>query len=113
MLIITITNNKKEILEIQPVLYADALDADISGLLLLNVNSSAITPRGVGSGWAGTGSATGPGWQHTLEDYIAEADKLVEALGCGDARVNIGEGSSEGANSLALLSRIAELKDAG
>ena len=109
----TITNNKKEIREIQPVLYADALDADISGLLLLNVNSSAITPRGVGSGWAAIGSATAPGWQNTLEDYIAEADKLVEALGCGDARVNIGEGSSEGANSLALLSRIAELKNAG
>lgn len=107
----TIISQKKEILEIQPVLYADALDADISGLLLLNVNSSGITPRGVGSGW--DGAATAADWQDALGNYISEADQLVEALSRGDARVNIGETGTEGANPLALLSRISELKNGG
>lgn len=94
--------------DVQLVVYADALEGDIGGLLFLNVDSRAISYRGVGDGW---NEAEAEVWSGTLQGWRAQVHQALKSLAAGDVRMNTVKSPAD-ARPLAILSRIEEQRRA-
>lgn len=102
----TFVKQSGELKDVQLVVYAAALDADIGGLVFINVDSRAVVYRAAGSAWNGADDDT---WPDTLRAWQAEVHAAIEALARGDVRLNIRQ-SGSASRPLAILSRIEEQK---
>ena len=95
-----------ELRDVQLVAYADALDAEVGGLVFINVDSREVGYRGVGGGW---NAADEEGWSAKLDSWRSDVQTLVKSLAAGDVRVNLRQSAAEG-RALGILSRLEELK---
>ena len=95
--------------DLQLIVYADALDAEIGGLALINVDSRVIGYKGAGGG-GGTWKAMEPrDWSDTLETWRKLVHKALQEISAGDVRINMSLTTSDG-RPLSLLSRREEQK---
>lgn len=90
--------------DLQLVLYACALDADIAGLALFNVDSRETKLDG-----AGPAFDAGDDWERRLEEWKDIVRGAAAMIAAGDVRLNIQQQSRE-ARPLDVLSRYAELR---
>jgi probable DNA repair protein len=93
--------------EIQLIAYACALDAPVSALALVNVDSREISFDGAGQGY--TDSAE---WSDTIANWKRSVVVACEDLSRGDVRINRAQGIKD-ARSFNLLSRYTELRRDG
>lgn len=98
-----------ELKDLQLVAYADALNADIAGILFINVDPREIALRGAGEGWQ---DKADPDWAATLNTWRAQLHEVIAGLASGDARIDVWQSAAEG-RMLSILSRLEELKRAG
>lgn len=96
---------------VQLVVYASAMDAEIGGLVLINIDSREISYRGEG-GSISFGRIGADDWPGVLQSWCAEVDALLLRFASGETGVNSAQ-SSDDARPLALLSRIEELRREG
>ena len=96
---------KSEVNDLQLIVYVCALDEAVSGLGLYHVDSRGIAGRGAGSGFT-----TDLPFATLLDAWKAEVYGHARALGSGRVRV-LTTASLTDARPLALLSRIAELRN--
>lgn len=106
----SLLNRHGEPTDLQLVVYADALDDVIGGLVFINVDSRSISYKGTGGSveWDAMPADT---WAERLESWIAGMRRALEAFAAGDVRVNLLLTAEEG-RPLGLLSRLEELKRA-
>lgn len=90
--------------DLQLVLYACALDADIAGLALFNVDSRETVLDG-----AGPAFDAGDDWQRRLDEWKDIVRGAAAMIAAGDVRLNIQQQSRD-ARPLDVLSRYAELR---
>jgi len=95
--------------DLQLIVYADALKADIAGLLLINVDSRVISYKGAGTEGGPWKAREDAEWQVTLDAWIAEVHDALGNIAAGDVRINLLHSASEG-RPLAILSRKEEQK---
>ena len=95
------TEREKVLNDLQLAVYALALDGDIGGLALYNVNSSKISL---------SGSERLAEFHDVLDGWMAEARRALDGIARGDARVNTKISRSD-SRVLAILSRHEELRD--
>jgi probable DNA repair protein len=94
--------------ELQLVVYASAIDAEIGGLVLINIDSRGIVYRGAGGSveWDRLPPELWParlgGWKKIVDDALAQ-------LAAGDVRLNTAQTALE-SRPLNVLSRVEEIK---
>jgi hypothetical protein len=90
--------------EWQLVVYALALNQDISGLVLINIDSRAIAYKGTGADvpWSPLGNEI---WRERLRAWKGTVDNAIATLAAGDVRVRIALPIQE-SRPLNLLSRV-------
>jgi probable DNA repair protein len=94
--------------ELQLVVYASAIDAEVGGLVLINIDSRAIIYRGAGGSvdWDRMPPELWPmrlgGWKKVVDDALAQ-------LAAGDVRLNTAQTALE-SRRLNVLSRVEEIK---
>jgi hypothetical protein len=90
--------------EWQLVVYALALNQDISGLVLINIDSRAIAYKGTGADvpWSPLGNEI---WRDRLRAWKGTVDDAIATLAAGDVRVRIALPIQE-SRPLNLLSRV-------
>lgn len=97
--------------DLQLIVYADALNAEIGGLALINVDSRVITYKGAG-GEGGPWKATDDDeWDATLAAWQSQVHVALQEISAGDVRINLLQSVSE-ARPLNILSRKEEQKRA-
>jgi probable DNA repair protein len=95
-------------LDLQLVVYADALEDVIGGLALINIDSREIS-------YKETGASSVPGeqspdvWPEQLAAWKEEVQDALREIAAGDVRTNLLMTADEG-RPLAILSRLEELK---
>ena len=94
-----------ELRDLQPVLYADAVDELVGGLAFLNVDSRAITWKSAIS----DNTDADDSFDDRLAGWIRVVRGCVQTFAAGDSRVNVLLSSAE-ARPLAILSRIEEIR---
>jgi exodeoxyribonuclease-5 len=99
-------NQQREPADWQLVVYADALDEPVGALVLMNIDSRAITSRGAGSEWSRIDD-----WQETLAQWRSTVHRAIEELRQGDVRMNTRQPVADG-RQLGLLSRLEEYRSA-
>jgi len=99
-----------EPVDLQLVVYADALHKSVGGLSLINVDSRSISYKGAGGGieWDSRG---GQDWPLRLADWRASVHTAVQEMAAGDVRLNRLLSAPEG-RPLNILSRLEEQKRA-
>lgn len=99
------------LVDLQLVVYAMAAGEPIGGLALINIDSRAITYKGTGGSvdWDPKRRAD---WAERLAAWIKNADSALHKLAMGDIRIDVYELEQE-SGSLAILSRVEELKRVG
>lgn len=98
-----------EPVDLQLVVYADALNADIGGLALFNVDSRVISYKGAGADggpWKARGNDE---WAETLESWRSLVHEAMQNIAAGDVRINLLNSASAG-RPLNILSRMEEQK---
>ena len=90
--------------DLQLVLYSCALDADIAGLALFNVDSRETALDG-----AGPAFNAGDDWERRLDEWKEIVRGAAAMIAAGDVRLNIQQQSRD-ARPLDVLSRYAELR---
>jgi hypothetical protein len=94
--------------ELQLVVYASAIDAEVGGLVLINVDSRAIIYKGAGGSvdWDRLPTELWPmrlaGWKKIVDNALAQ-------LAAGDVRLNTAQTALE-SRRLNVLSRVEEIK---
>ncbi len=91
----------------QLVVYACALNEDVSGLALFNIDSRDISIDGAGEAFNDDED-----WHRRLGGWKAEVRGAIDSIRRGDVRVNARQGIND-ARPYALLSRFAELRRDG
>lgn len=94
--------------DLQLVVYSCALSKEVGGLALINVDSKAITYKGTGASTHWHRPKDGD-WQPRLTSWQQQVFAAMEAISDGDIRLNVSLASDK-TRSLALLSRIEEVK---
>lgn len=97
-----------ELKDLQLVAYADALGADIAGILFINVDSREIALRGAGEGWR---DKDDPEWALLFSSWQTQLHEVVAGLASGDARIDTWQTAAQG-RMLNILSRLEEQKRA-
>ena len=94
--------------ELQLVVYASAIDAQIGGLVLINVDSREIVYRGAGGGveWDPLPPEL---WSMRLRGWKKIVDEALQQLAAGDVRLNTAQTVLE-SRPLNVLSRVEEIK---
>jgi probable DNA repair protein len=98
-------NRENRLTEVQLVVYAEAVDADVGALAYVHLDSRAIR-------WFGAGAGQGDDeddWQASLANWRGEVDEALRALAEGDARINVLQTTAD-SRPLAILSRAEECK---
>jgi probable DNA repair protein len=98
-----------ELKDVQLVVYADALKAEIGGLVFINVDSRKVDYRAVGGGWNDAEEDT---WDEVLRGWTAEVHEAIKSLAAGDIRINIRQSVTD-SRALGILSRLEEQKRDG
>ena len=88
----------------QLVVYADAAEEPIGALVLCNIDTRAISARGVGGEWTALED-----WDATLLRWRSVVHKSLAQIAAGDVRINLRQAAADG-RSLALLSRLEEYR---
>lgn len=103
-------NRDGEPSDLQLVVYADALDEEVGGLSLINIDSRLISYKGEGAGieW-GRGNAEE--WSERLQSWRKIVHDSVDAFAAGDVRADILAPQSQ-SRFLQILSRVEEMKRA-
>ncbi len=96
--------------DLQLVVYADALQQEVGGLALINIDSRSISYKGAGGSvdWDPLG---GEDWPQRLADWRALVHAALQNIAAGDVRINLLLSSAEG-RRLNILSRLEEQKRA-
>ncbi|HSD70028.1 MAG TPA: PD-(D/E)XK nuclease family protein [Woeseiaceae bacterium] len=99
------------LLDLQLVVYAMAIGGPIGGLVLINLDSRAISYKGTGGTeeWDPKRHAD---WTDRLASWIEAANTAIAGIAKGDIRIDL-HGNEPESGGLAILSRVAELKRAG
>ena len=97
-------NRDSEAQEYQLFVYASAMDAIVSALALVNIDSREISFDGAGRGFTNTEE-----WPQLLQRIKEEIAVACEDLAVGDVRINIEQGL-QAARPLNLLTRYTELR---
>jgi RecB family exonuclease len=97
-------NKDREPQEIQLFVYANATDANVSALALVNIDSREIEFTGAGCGYGDEES-----WPELLQSIEQQIEDACKNLAAGDVRINIEQGV-QSARALNLLSRYTELR---
>jgi len=92
--------------DMQLVAYADALGADVAGILFINIDPRDIAMRGAGEGWQ---DKADPDWYDTFRAWRAQLHDVMAELAAGDVRTDAWKTAAE-ARALSILSRIEEQK---
>ena len=73
--------------DLQLVVYADALQEEVGGLALINIDSRLIDARGAGAGgnWSNRYAEE---WTETLRLWQVEVQRAIKGIAAGDARLN-------------------------
>ena len=101
-------NRENRLTEVQLVVYAEAVTADVGALAYVHLDSRAIQ-------WFGAGPGQGDDeedWLESLVTWRAEVDEALQALAGGDARIDRMQSTTD-SRPLAILSRAEERKRAG
>lgn len=103
-------NKDGEPLDLQLIVYADALPQQTGGLSLINIDSRLINYKGAGGSisWDPDG---GEQWNERLAAWKALVHKAVDEFAAGDVRINLQLNSAQ-ARPLQILSRQEEIKRA-
>jgi len=103
-------NKDGEPVDLQLVVYADALQQKVGGLSLINIDSRSISYKGAGGSidWDPQG---GEEWQQRLSRWRALVHAAIKELAAGDVRIDLLLSAAEG-RRLNLLSRLEEQKRA-
>ena len=96
--------------DLQLVVYADALQEEIGGIALINVDSRSISYKGAG-GSVEWDPLDGADWPMRLADWRALVHEALQEIAAGDVRINLLLSSAEG-RRLNILSRLEEQKRA-
>jgi len=96
--------------DLQLIVYADALQQDVGGLALINIDSRSISYKGAG-GSVDWDPMDGEGWPERLADWRASVHTALQEIAAGDVRINLLLSSAEG-RRLNILSRLEEQKRA-
>ena len=73
--------------DLQLVVYADALQEEVGGLALINIDSRTIDSRGAGAGGSWSKQYSDD-WPETLQLWRAEVHRVVKEMAAGDGRLN-------------------------
>ena len=99
-------NKDGDPLDLQLVVYADALQESIGGLALINLDSRSISYKGTG-GSVEWDAARQDQWSQRLEAWRADVHRALRELAAGDVRINL-QLSADERRPLSILSRIEE-----
>ena len=103
-------NRDGDPLDLQLVVYADALEETIGGLALINLDSRSISYKGTG-GSVEWDVARQDQWPQRLEAWRGEVHQALREIAAGDVRINLLLSADEG-RPLNILSRLEEHKRA-
>ena len=106
----SLLNKDGDPLDLQLVVYADALAATVGGLAIINIDSRSISYKGTGGSveWDAARQGT---WPVRLKAWRDEVRQALREIAAGDVRVNLLLTADE-ARPLGILSRLEELKRA-
>jgi ATP-dependent helicase/nuclease subunit B len=96
--------------DLQLVVYADALQQEVGGLALINIDSRSISYKGAG-GSVEWGPLDSEAWPQQLDQWRASVHQALQEIAAGDARINLLLSSADG-RRLNILSRLEEQKRA-
>lgn len=102
-------NRAGEPTDLQLVVYADAIDADVGGLALINVDSRVISYKGAGGEGGPWKASDDDEWEITLGSWRAIVHEALQNIACGDVRIDLSISASDG-RALNILSRLEERK---
>jgi len=103
-------NRDGDPLDLQLIVYADALQETIGGLALINLDSRTITYKGTG-GSVPWDVARRDEWPQRLATWRDEVHRALREIAAGDVRINLLLTAAEG-RPLGILSRLEEVKRA-
>ena len=103
-------NRDGDPLDLQLIVYADALQETIGGLALINLDSRAISYKGTG-GSVEWDVARRDQWPQRLATWRGEVHQALRDIAAGDVRINL-QLSAEAGRYLNILSRLEEHKRA-
>jgi ATP-dependent helicase/nuclease subunit B len=105
------TGTKKRLLDrdreptqLQLIVYACAIDEEVSGMGLFNIDSRSIDIDGAGRTFSSTDT-----WVDDLSRWKLRAENAAAGIQSGDVRVNMSQGG-DATRPLGLLSRVEELR---
>ena len=101
-------NKDGDPLDLQLVVYADALEEPVGGLALINIDSRSISYKGTG-GSVEWDEKRRDAWTERLTAWKEEVQQALREIADGDVRANLLLTADE-ARPLAILSRLEELK---
>lgn len=103
-------NRDGDPLDLQLVVYADALNENIGGLALVNIDSRSISYKGTG-GSVEWDAARRDEWPERLQAWREDVHLALRDISVGDVRINMSL-TADMARPLGILSRVEELKRA-
>lgn len=105
-----LVNREGDPLDLQLVVYADALEEPVGGIAIINVDSRSISYRGTGGSveWDAANRDT---WPERIAAWREKVHEALKEIAEGDVRINMLLKASD-ARPLAILSRLEELKRA-
>ena len=103
-------NRDGDPLDLQLVVYADALHENIGGLALINIDSRSISYKGTG-GSVEWDAARQDEWPQRLQAWYEVVHQALREMAAGDVRINLLL-TADAARPLGILSRVEELKRA-
>ena len=103
-------NRDGDPLDLQLVVYADALEDVVGGLALINIDSRSISYKGTG-GSSEWDEQRRDAWPERRAAWKEDVQHALGEIAAGDVRANLLMTADEG-RPLAILSRLEELKRA-
>jgi len=103
-------NKDGDPLDLQLVVYADALQETVGGLALINIDSRSVSYKGTG-GSVEWDAARREQWPERLQAWRDEVQQALREIAAGDGRINLLLTADEG-RPLGILSRLEEYKRA-
>lgn len=101
-------NRDGDPLDLQLVVYAEALNENIGGLALINIDSRSISYKGTG-GSVDWDAARQDEWPVRLQAWYEDVHQRLSEMAAGDARINLLL-TVDAARPLGILSRAVELR---
>jgi probable DNA repair protein len=103
-------NKDGDLKDLQLAVYADVVEGEVGGLVIINIDSRSISYKGTGGSvpWDAARQET---WPERFEAWRDEVHQALREIAAGDVRVNLLLSADE-ARPLGILSRLEELKRA-